>query len=157
MLPGWVKLFESNWAHRMSGENFRILYLITYMKKYSKSIITSFAIVLLAGGGLFYWIGKYDNKTNKDRIVIDPESGQFMLNDELVILNSDADINAVIKKYNGIITFSVPETSTYQVRFPVSSYGELSDIKDRLNNENKGKLSASYVLLIMPPNPGEPQ
>jgi hypothetical protein len=127
------------------------------MKKYSKLIISALIVVLLIVGGLFYWGSKYRDRINNDRIIREPESRQYILKDELVILNSTADINAVIKKYNGIITFSVPETSTYQVRFPVSSYAELSDIKDRLNNENKGKLSASYVLLIMPPNPGEPQ
>ncbi len=83
------------------------------------------------------------------------EGGQWVLVNELVILESGQDVQSLIAEFGGEITFSVPETDSYQVKFPVSSLEELDVIADKLRKKEKG-IQVLHVFLIPPPKPGEP-
>lgn len=68
-------------------------------------------------------------------VVIDPESGQKVLTNELTILGSGEDIGSLIKPYRGEITASIKETDTYQIRFPVSNLDQLKVIQSKLRQK----------------------
>ncbi len=87
-------------------------------------------------------------------VISEPESGQSVAKDELVILDSNQLIQRVVKEFNGEITVAVPETSSYQVKFPVANFDELTRIKNELNRRG---INAMYVNTIIPPSPEEPQ
>ena len=82
-----------------------------------------------------------------DAVVLDPESGQYVLYDELTILTSGEDIEAILSEFNGEIVSSIQETDTYQVRFPVKDLNELRQIRIAL--ESKG-ITAYYSIVLIP-------
>lgn len=90
-----------------------------------------------------------ENRSPDENAIKDPESGQWILGDELGIFADEQVINDVVYSYRGELTISIPKTSTYQVKFPVSSLDELNVIKQEL--ENKG-IQTMYVRLLAPNN-----
>lgn len=77
----------------------------------------------------------------------DPESGQWILKDELVIIATEQVVEDLIEAFSGEISIAIPETSTYQVKFPVSSLEELNIIKQELEAQD---VQVMHVLLISP-------
>jgi hypothetical protein len=73
---------------------------------------------------------------------------------ELAILASGQDVATIVREFDGEITVSVPQTDTYQVKFPVSDLEELNEIAREL--EERG-LRAQHVIIMRPPIPGGPQ
>jgi len=88
-----------------------------------------------------------------ENAVAEPESGQLVLVDELVILASGQDVGSLISGFGGEIVIAVPQTDTYQVRFPVSSLAELDIIAAKLEQQG---VQAIYVFLGGPATLGEP-
>jgi hypothetical protein len=82
-----------------------------------------------------------------DQVVLDPESGQYVIFNELTILASGEDVEAIVAEFNGEIVSHIQETDTYQVRFPVKDLDELRQIRTAL--ESKG-LTAYYSVVIIP-------
>ena len=78
------------------------------------------------------------------------EAGQWVIVDELVILASGQDIEALIAGFNGEITLHAPQTGSYQVRFPVSSLEELDVIADELRKKESG-IQVMRVIVMPPP------
>ena len=86
----------------------------------------------------------------KDNVVIDPESGQKVLANELVVLDSGQDVESLVKEYGGKITVKVEETETYQVKFPVSDLNDLNIIADKLRRKG---VEVTHVIVMNPPTP----
>ena len=84
------------------------------------------------------------------------ESGQWVLVNELAILGSSQDVKSLVAEFDGEITVEVPETGTYQVKFPVSSLEELDIIANKLREKEPG-IQVMYVIVMRPTGPGEPQ
>jgi hypothetical protein len=87
-------------------------------------------------------------------VVIDPKSGQRVLVNELAILAIGQDIPSIVKEFGGVLTVSVPETNTYQARFPVKSLNKLERIAKKFQ---KRGVKTLYVVVMNPPIPGSPQ
>jgi hypothetical protein len=83
-----------------------------------------------------------------ENAVLDPESGQWVLKDELILVLEGQDVNQLVAEFGGEITFAVPEGDTYQVRFPVSNLAELERIHSEL--EERGIVAARAILLNTP-------
>jgi hypothetical protein len=83
---------------------------------------------------------------------LDPESGQWVLKDELILLMSGQDQLAI--EFGGEITFAAPEAEFVQVRFPVSSLAELGGIQ--LELEERGVEAIKEIPWPMP-SPGGPE
>jgi hypothetical protein len=82
-----------------------------------------------------------------ENVVIDPESGQYVLYNELTILASGENIEAIVAEFKGKIVLHVKETDTYQVSFPVKDFGELKQVREAL--KSKG-LTVYYSVVIIP-------
>jgi hypothetical protein len=82
-----------------------------------------------------------------ENVVIDPESGQYVLYNELTILASGENIEAIVAKFKGKIVLHIKETDTYQVSFPVKDLGELKQVREAL--KSKG-LTVYYSVVIIP-------
>lgn len=81
-----------------------------------------------------------------ENVVRDPESGQWVLKDELIILSSGQDVRALVSKYDGKIVLAVEETGSYQVRFPVTSLEELAKIQRELEKQGLQVYLATVIL-----------
>ena len=112
-----------------------------------------FTVVSIAIGACIY-AQQSANTWPPSNVVKEPESGQWVLVNELVILSSGQDIPLLIEQFRGKITLSVTETNSYQVRFPVSNLDELNMIRRAL--EKKG-VKAVYAIVRRPPRHSEPQ
>lgn len=88
-----------------------------------------------------------------ENVVVEPESGQLVLVNELAILASGQDVSSLIADFGGEITVAVPQTDTYQVRFPVSCLAELDAIAAKLEQQG---VRAQYVMLGGPLSAGGP-
>lgn len=86
--------------------------------------------------------------------VIDPKTKQRVLVNELVIFAEGKDVASIVVEYDGVITIAVPETDTYQARFPVKSLKELDLIARKLR---KRGLKVQYAIVRKPPGPNRPQ
>lgn len=66
----------------------------------------------------------------------DSEEGpDGVLDQELALIGGDrAEILAVVEEYGGEVTVEIPETSTYQARFPVETTQELIALRDELRD-----------------------
>lgn len=82
-----------------------------------------------------------------ENAIREPNSDQWILRNELVVFGSPEVISGVVDSYHGEISIAVPETSTYQIKFPVSALDELSEIKQELESQG---IEASYVQLMSP-------
>jgi hypothetical protein len=58
-------------------------------------------------------------------VVVDTASGQRVLMGELIVVGAAALAEPAIARHHGSIRRHVPETSTYEVRFPVSRLDDL--------------------------------
>lgn len=87
-------------------------------------------------------------------VVVDPDTGQWVVVNELTILASGQDVASLVTQYGGQIVLSVSQTGTYQVRFPVSDLNQLKAIKKDL--EKKG-VQVILAIVLRPPRPGEDQ
>ena len=92
-----------------------------------------------------------DETNLPDNVVVEPESGQLVLVNELAILASGQDVGSLVSDFGGEIVLGVPQTDTYQVRFPVSSLAELDIIAAMLEQQG---VRAQYVLLGEPLSTG---
>lgn len=109
------------------------------------SVVVIFSLILF-GNRLIKRVDTSFLFTNsEDQIVVDPDSGQKVLKDELTILTSGHDINQLIAPYNGSIRNQVKETSSYQVKFPISDLKQLKDIKASIE-ESGASVMLSIVL-----------
>lgn len=86
-----------------------------------------------------------------DNVVVEPEGGELVLLNELAILACGKDVSSIVAHFGGEIVIAVPQTGTYQVRFPVSSLAELDAIAARLEQQG---VQAIYVLLGGPLSAG---
>lgn len=80
-------------------------------------------------------------------VVIDPETAQYVLFNELTILASGENVEALVAEFNGEIVLHVKETDTYQVQFPVEDFEELKQI--RIDLESRG-LTVYFSTVIIP-------
>jgi hypothetical protein len=76
------------------------------------------------------------------------------LPDELVILGGGKDVVTLVKEFGGEITFSVEETNTHQVKFPVKNAAELHTIAEKLRAKG---VQVTRAHVFRPPVPGGPQ
>jgi hypothetical protein len=110
------------------------------------SIVITVVICWLIVSNWYNIIAIFKRDGSADNIVVDPESGQYVLNDELTILASDEDIEGIVMEFDGKIVTHVRETDTYQVKFPVKNLRELKKIRIAL--ESKG-LIVYYSFVLM--------
>lgn len=82
-----------------------------------------------------------------ENAVRDPETGQWVLENELGIFGSQQEIDTITQNYNATVTIDVPQTSTYQLKFPVQSLDELKTIKAELEAQD---YDVSLVNLMTP-------
>lgn len=109
-------------------------------------------LITLLALGIFTFL-RYSKTPNN--VVIDPESRQKILVNELIILASDKEkVSKIVKEFNGETTISVTETGTYQVKFPVNNLAELNIIMGKIINSG---IKVQHVLVLEPPKPGGPQ
>lgn len=73
----------------------------------------------------------------------------------LASIESPEDIESLVSEFGGKIVVSVPETSTYEVRFPVTSLKEIDIIADKLRK--KSGIQVVHAYYYESPKPGEPQ
>lgn len=116
------------------------------------SSIAAILVILLTG--IFIYTQKPKSTWPPPNVVND--GGTWTIVNELVILNSGQDVKSLVNEFGGEITISVPETDTYQVRFPVSSLAELDAIADKLRKKENG-IKVVHVFVIPPPEPGSDQ
>lgn len=104
------------------------------------SILAILAVLWFLPRGRDAWRGMMDNPSNDEgvipaveqtpsqveetpaatlpeNVVLDPESGQYVLYNELTILASGENVEAIVAEFKGEIVLHVKETDTYQVRF----------------------------------------
>lgn len=113
------------------------------------AIIPVLALVTLITIGLMLNINRLPSN-----VVVEPESGQWIMKDVLIILASGQDVETLVAKFGGKITHAVPETDTYQARFPVSNLDELKEIQRELGERG---VQAVYAIVRRPPRPFGPQ
>ena len=114
-------------------------------------LVCAGTIVIVGALSVDYSWGTWREKD----IVVDPTSGQPVLVNELVILGgSSEEVTDAVRRLGGRITVAVPETESYQARFPVHNLTELDTIADQLKG---GGFQAIYVILVGPATPGLPQ
>ena len=89
-----------------------------------------------------------------DDEVIDPKSGQRVLVNQLAILGEGQNVRVIVAEYGGTITIAVPETDTYQAKFPVRSLKHLDAIAKKLQ---KRGLKTQYVLVTKPSKSNKPE
>lgn len=80
-----------------------------------------------------------------DEVVVDPQSGQRVLVNQLAILGEGQDVRAIVAEHDGVITVAVPETDTYQAKFPVRSLKQLDAIAWKLQRRG---LKTQYVVVV---------
>lgn len=103
-----------------------------------KHLITIVATIILIFA-LIFWF-------NLQSEIYTDEDGQKMLAKELVVF-SEKDLKIVQEEFGGVVTVEIPETETYQVRFPVSNYDELMEIQRQLQERG---IKVSRVFLTDP-------
>lgn len=118
-----------------------------------KQIYLLIAVILAIAIGAYLYQQSADSWPPPN--VVQETSGQWVLVNELAIL-SGQDVELLIEEYGGEVTVSVPETGSYQVKFPVSSLEELDIIADKLRAK-QSSIQVIHVFVIKPSNPGEPQ
>ncbi len=115
------------------------------------------AVVLIVSVvGIYLYTQQPEDTWPPPHVVKLPESETWALDNELVILASGRDVESLVREFGGEITISVPETDTYQVKFPVSTLEELNAIADKLRKKESG-IRVIYAFVMRPPEPGEPQ
>lgn len=82
-----------------------------------------------------------------DDVVIDPKSGQRVLVNQLAILGEGKDVRNIVAECGGTITIAVPETDTYQAKFPVRSLKQLDAVAKKLQQQG---LKTQYVIVTKP-------
>ena len=73
----------------------------------------------------------------------------------LTSTESENDIKSLVSGFGGKIVVSIPETGTYEVRFPVNTLTELDNIAIQLRQKTSIRIVHSYV--TRPTNPNGPQ
>lgn len=113
-------------------------------------VIGTIAIVFLVFAlvGLFLWQQSKTKWPPKDVVEL-PGTGILVYENRLSILGSGQDIQTIVKEFGGEITLSIPETDTYEARFPVSSLMELDEIKNQLNVRG---VEADYSIVVQFPD-----
>lgn len=98
------------------------------------------------------WIEKFYATEQVNPIIVDGT----IVNDLVFLAVSSKDIGSLVAEFDGKIVSQVPETGTYEVRFPVSSLEEVDTIANQLRERRKGiQIVHSYI--YEPPKSGEPQ
>jgi hypothetical protein len=126
----------------------------------SRLFIAALVIAIAVLVGALFWrnISRTRTPAMPDNVVVDPESGQWILKNELAILASGGQdvkyVETIVAEFNGEITVRITETGTYQVKFPVSNLDELNAIKSKLNGRG---LKTLHAIVLRPPVPGSPQ
>ncbi len=100
------------------------------------------AAVILAAHGLVLCTSSPLGVSADDDVVVDPKSGQRVLVNQLAILGEGQDVRKIVAEYGGTITVAVPETDTYQAKFPVRSLKQLDAVAKKLQ---KRGLKTQYV------------
>lgn len=122
-------------------------------QKYYIYVVVILVVVLI---GIYLYTQQSKDTWPPANVVKEPESGQWVLVNELAILASGQDVESLVAEFDGEITIEVPQTDTYQVKFPVSNLEELDVIAEKLR-EKKPNMQVTYALVMRPPRPGEPQ
>ena len=112
--------------------------------------VTLFGVLTLA---LLGSLSLLPSSADDDDEVIDPKSGQRVLVNQLAILGEGQDVRTIVAEYGGTITIAVPETDTYQAKFPVRSLKQLDAIAKKLQ---KRGLKTQYVLVTKPSKSNKP-
>jgi len=114
-------------------------------------VLLSIAILIMLGTLIYMnWhsiVGFLTGSWQAGHAVVDPASGQYVLVDELTILASGEDIVGIVAEYDGEVVLYVPETDTYQVRFPVKDLKELEQIRVALESHG---ITAYYSIVLKP-------
>jgi hypothetical protein len=113
--------------------------------KNAKLLRIALAVMLVALGVLSLGTNDWTMGQPDDEVVIDPKSGQRVLVNQLAILGEGQDVRAIVAEYGGTITVAVPETDTYQAKFPVRSLKQLDIIARKLR---KRGLKTQYVVVV---------
>lgn len=82
-------------------------------------------------------------------VVRESGTGGWVYVNRLTILGSGQDVEEIVKEFDEKVIFSIPETTTYEVEFPVSSLNELGQIKGQL--EQRG-IQAIFSAVLQPPD-----
>ena len=119
-----------------------------------KFLLIVIVLAVIVGAGVWSWRHLEEEPVATwppPNIVKEPgEGGQWVIVDELVILTSGQDIESLITDFNGEITINVPQTGTYQVKFPVSSLEELDIIAEELRKKESG-IQVMRAIVMPPP------
>jgi hypothetical protein len=119
----------------------------------NKRVIIPIAFIAIIIAGAWLGVRLYERFTQDtwppENVVQDPQSGTWIIKNELVILSSEKEVRQIAEKYGGRITYSVPETASYQVYFPVNNLSELDAIKKSLQDRGT---QAVYSIVIEPPD-----
>jgi len=120
-----------------------------------KNIIIVILLMVLVGAGIWVYLREPAYTWPPPNVVKEHgEGGQWVIVDELIISTSGKDIESLIADFNGEIIIDVPQTGTYQVKFPVSSLEELDIIADELR---KSGIQVMRAIVMPPPRLNEPQ
>src|SRR5690242_10185373 len=103
--------------------------------------------VLFAALGLLLCTNSPLRVSADDDVVVDPKSGQRVLVNQLAILGEGQDVRRIVAECGGTITVAVPETDTYQAKFPVRSLKQLDAVARKLQRRG---LKTQYVIVTKP-------
>jgi hypothetical protein len=125
--------------------------MATFLNKKSLIYAASLVLGVVAVAPIIKGVG-FDTavrilQTRDGYIVVDPNSHQRVLVNELALLGDGQDVPSLVKQFGGTLTVSVPQTNTYQAKFRVKSLTKLDRIASKF--QKKG-VKASYVVVSTP-------